>query len=250
MKKKLFIIIPVVVVVIIMIVAIINLANQWKKQSQEVLKKYFALIEQKKYEEMYDLVNITEDYTKEDFIKRNKNIYEGIDTNSISIEILSTEKDKDNITITYKTKMVLKSGDLEFENRAKISKNNDKQYKINWSSNLIFPMLDNDCKVRVSTLKSERGALLDRNGKLIAGQSLIARIGIVPGKLGENKEDNIEKVSKILNITTESINKTLSASWVKDDSFVPIKNISFDEKELKDSLLKIPGIMIDSEEDR
>lgn len=250
MKKKLFIIIPIVVAVIIMIVAIINLANQWKKQSQEVLKKYFALIEQKKYEEMYDLVNITEDYTKEDFIKRNKNIYDGIDTNSINIEILNTEKDNDNITITYKTKMVLKSGDLEFENRAKISKNEDKQYKINWSSNLIFPMLDNDCKVRVSTLKSERGDLLDRNGKLIAGQSLISRVGIVPGKIGEDKEESIQKIAKLLNISTESINKTLSASWVKDDSFVPIKNISFDEKDLKDNLLKISGIMIDSETDR
>ena len=239
MKKKLFIIVPIIVVIIILTIAIINIANQWQKKSQEVLKKYFALIEERKYEEMYDLVNISSDYSKEDFIKRNKNIYEGIDTNSISIEILSTEKDKDNITIIYKTKMVLKSGDLEFENRAKISKNEDKQYKINWSSNLIFPMLDNDCKVRVSTLKSERGSLLDRNSKLIAGQSLIARIGIVPGKLGENKEDNIEKAAKLLNITTESINKTLSASWIKDDSFVSIKNISFDEKELKDSLLNL-----------
>lgn len=250
MKKKLFIIVSSIIVIIIMIIVIIILANQWQRKSQKVLEKYFALIEQKKYEEMYNLVNLPSDYTKEDFIKRNKNIYEGIETNSISIEVLNIEKDKDKINIRYKTKMTLKSGDLEFENKAKIIKNNDKQYKINWSSNLIFPMLDNDCKVRVSTLKSERGALLDRNEKVIAGQSLIARIGIVPGKLGENKEDNIEKIAKLLNITKESINKILSASWVKEDSFVPIKNISFDEKELKHNLLKIPGIMIDSEEDR
>ena len=250
MKNKIIIISIVVAICVMVSILIITLMNQDSKKSQDVLKQYFALIEQKKYEEMYDLVNLSEDYTKEDFIKRNKNIYEGIDTNSINIEILSTEKDKDNITITYKTKMVLKSGDLEFENRARISKNDDKQYKINWTSNLIFPMLDNDCKVRVSTLKSERGDLLDRNGRLIAGQSLISRIGIVPGKLGEDKDENIEKIAKLLNTSAESIKKTLSASWVKDDIFVPIKNISFDENDLKDKLLKISGVMIDSETDR
>ena len=150
MKKKWFIIIPVVVVVIIMTVAIINLTNQWQKKSQEVLKQYFALIEQKKYEEMYDLVNLPEDYTKEDFIKRNKNIYEGIDTNSINIEILNTEKNKDNITITYKTKMTLKSGDLEFENRAKISKNDD---IITISGNCSCVLTNGTAEIRKTRLK-------------------------------------------------------------------------------------------------
>ena len=250
MKKKLFIILPIIVLIIIMTIAIFTLANQWQKKSEEVLMQYFALIEQHKYEEMYDIVNLPDDYTKEDFIKRNKNIYEGIDTNSISVEVLNTEREKDNITITYKNILNLKSGDIEFENKVTLIKNEDKNYKINWSSNLIFPELNNDYKVRVKTVKSERGDLLDRNGKVIAGESLISRIGIVPGKLGENKEDNIEKISKLLNISIETINKELSASWVKDDTFVPIKNVSFDSNELKDKLLEISGVMIDSERER
>ena len=251
MNKKLKIIISIIAVILIIVTALIfTLMNKDTKKSQEVLNNFFALIEQKSYEEMYNLVELPEGYSKDEFLARNKNIYEGIDTNSISIEILDVEKNKNNITITYITKMNLKSGDLEFENKANLIKNEDKQYKINWSSNLIFPELNNDYKVRVKTVKAERGDLLDRNGKVIAGESLISRIGIVPGKLGENKEKNIEKIAKLLNISTETINKELSASWVKDDTFVPIKNISFDSNELKEKLLEISGVMIDSETDR
>lgn len=147
MKKKLFIIVTIIVLIIIMTIAIITLANQWQKKSEEVLMQYFALIEQHKYEEMYDLINLPNDYTKDDFIKRNKNIYEGIDTNSISVEVLNTERENDNITITYKNILNLKSGDIEFENKVTLIKNKNKTYKINWSSNLIFPELNNDYKV-------------------------------------------------------------------------------------------------------
>ena len=251
MNKKLKITISIIAVILIIATAlIVILLNKDSKKSQEVLKQYFSLIEQKNYEGLYNFVEPPEGYSKDEFLARNKNIYEGIDTNSISIEILDVEKDKNYITISYITKMNLKSGDLEFENKADIIKNEDKQYKINWSSNLIFPELNNDYKVRVKTVKAERGDFLDRNGKVIAGESLISRIGIVPGKLGENKEQNIEKIAKLLNISTETINKELSASWIKDDTFVPIKNVSFDSNELKDKLLEISGIMIDSEVDR
>lgn len=250
MKKKIMIISIIAIILIIVTALIIILLNQDSKKSQEVLKQYFALIEQKNYEEMYNLVELPEGYSKDEFLARNKNIYEGIDTNSINIEVQKVEKNKDNITISYITKMSLKSGDLEFENTVNLIKNENKQYKINWSSNLIFPELNNDYKVRVKTVNAERGDLLDRNGQVIAGESLISRIGIVPGKLGENREENIAKIAKLLNMSTETINKELSASWVKDDTFVPIKNVSFDNNELKDKLLEISGIMIDSETDR
>ncbi len=75
-------------------------------------------------------------------------------------------------------------------------------------------------------------------------------MGIVPGKLSENKEQDLEKLAELLNISVESINKELSSSWVKDDTFVPLKNISYDEEELKEKLLEIPGIMIDSQKGR
>ena len=44
----------------------------------------------------------------------------------------------------------------------------------------------------------------------------------MPGKL-EDKESAIQEMAELLEIKPETIEKNLSASWVKDDYFVPIK---------------------------
>ena len=51
-------------------------------------------------------------------------------------------------------------------------------------------------------------------------------------------------MAELLNITVDSINSKLSASWVKDDSFVPIKTVGLNEAELKEKLLQISGVKI------
>lgn len=202
---------------------------------------------------MYDLITQTSQNSiaKEDFIKRNKNIYTGIDMSNIQIEISEVEKiDNSNSKITYKTTMDTSAGIIEFSNVSNLVKNNEKEYKIEWSSKLIFPELENDYKVRINKDEAIRGSILDRNGYALATQGSVSSIGIVPGKLGENKEGNIKKISELLNISVESINKTLSATWVKEDSFVPLTKVSVTDTELKQKLLEISGIKISTVTDR
>ena len=43
------------------------------------------------------------------------------------------------------------------------------------------------------------------------------------GKLGENKEENITKIAELTGVSTEFINQQLQASYVKEDTFVPVK---------------------------
>ena len=179
MKKKLLIIIPIVVVIIVLVALVtLHVSSINKANPEEILKQYFSYIEQGKYEELYNMVKISGDYSKEDFIARNENIYQGIAANEIEF----VEEEKEKVTITYLNKMNTRCGNVEFKNTATLSKDEDKQYKINWSSNLIFPELNNDYKVRVNTIEAERGELLDKNGNLIATQGKISSIGIVPGK--------------------------------------------------------------------
>lgn len=59
---------------------------------------------------------------------------------------------------------------------------------------------------------------------MLAGKGTASSVGIVPGKL-ENREEAIAKIAELLETTPEVIEKKLSAQWVKDDSFVPIKMI-------------------------
>jgi len=252
MKKK--IIILIIVLIVVGIIAIISLKNdKGTLKQEEVFNQYISYVNKQKYEQMYEL--LSEDsknkISKEDFIKRNKNIYEGIDMLNMNVKITNIEEiNKDEINIYYDSVMNTSAGEVDFSNKVKIIKDSNKQYLIQWSSNLIFPDLNDTDKIRVKTLSSERGNILDRNGNILAGKGIVSSIGLVPGKMNENNTEDISKISELLGISAESINKSLKASYVKDDTFVELKKVSKDEQQLKEELLKIPGIKITSAESR
>lgn len=201
MKKKVVIISVIAVAVIALITVAILVLSKEKQNPEEILKTYFSYIEKQNYEEMYNMVHSNTD--KEEFLKRNKNIYEGIHAKKIKIEITSIQNEKKKIIITYLTKMNTSAGDVEFENTAKLSKDDSKKYKIEWSSNLIFPELNNDYKVRVSNIEGKRGSILDRNGNILAEtktnreypyKDITAHItGYVQGITAEELESKAEK---------------------------------------------------------
>ena len=175
----------------------------------------------------------------------------GIDMANLDIQITNVEEEEKNISkINYTETMETSAGNVEFQNTVRIVKNDQREYKIEWSHNLILPGLNSTDKVRVKTIKAKRGEIDDKNGIMLAGEGKVSSIGIVPGKLPENKEETIQQISDILGISVETINKALSASWVKDDTFVPIKKVEQSETEIKEKVLQISGIKITSETSR
>ncbi len=227
--------------------------NKNKVKPEEIWNKYISYINEQKYEEMYEMLTqeSKEQISQENFISRNKNIYSGIDMKNMKIEITNIEEENSSTSkITYNSKMETSAGNVEFSNIVRLNKNEEKGYSINWNSSLIYPQLSNTDKVRVKNITASRGIIYDKNGNMLAGTGTALSVGIVPGKLGENKEANIEKISELLEISTETINKALSASWVKEDIFVPLKKIGLAEKELKDELTQIPGVKINSTQTR
>ena len=250
-NKRVLIGIIAVVLIIILIIAGIIIINMPKEKPEEVLNSYFSDINDKKYEEMYNYLDSSskENISQEDFVKRNQNIYEGIDSSNIKINVKEVINEEGKKKVIYDEEMVTVAGNINFSNEAYLVKE-DKEYKIEWSSKLIFPELENDYKVRVETLSGKRGSILDRNGNELAYDGVISQVGIVPGKLGDDKDTNISKISELTGVSVETINNYLSASYVKDDTFVPIKKISKDNTELKEQLLQIPGILINDAEVR
>ena len=246
-KKALIITLLIILIIAIAIVGVIIYSNTPKENVQQVLAKYFSLINEKKYEELYSNLtaesknNISED----DFVARNKNIYEGIDAVNIKVQVQNEEKQGKTSKITYNETMSTSAGDISFDNTVNLVIE-DKEYKINWSSSMIFPELRDTDKIRVSTIESKRGEILDRNGNKLAENGSISSIGIVPGKLSENKEQDIQKISELTGVSVDYINNQLSQSWVADDTFVPIKKVSASETNLKEQLLQISGIQINS----
>ena len=252
-KKIIGIVVAILLIIGIGVGAGIVVINQNKVNPEDIWQNYISCINEQKYEEMYNMISndTTQTISKEDFITRNKNIYEGIDMADLKIQINNVVvEDKNNVKIYYTETMETSAGNIKFDNSVKLVKDKEKKYCIVWSHNLILPGLNSTDKVKVKTIKAERGEIYDQNGKLLAGKGQISSIGIVPGKLGENKQENIEKIAELLGTTSEAINKSLSASWVKNDTFVPIKKVEKSESELKEKLLAIPGIKITSENSR
>lgn len=268
-KKSRLLWIAIAVIGMAAITVAVCVAGMFKKEDvwktpEELLIEYMNHIPAQEYEQMYAMLHIeaSGNVSQEDFIKRNSAIYEGIEIQNMAVEIIAY--DEEQLTVTYQTSFDTVAGEISFENEAFFLEGED-GYKLVWDNSLIFPNLASTDKVRVSTTQANRGEILDRNGRVLAGKGTASSVGIVPGKL-ENREEAIAKIAELLETTPEVIEKKLSAQWVKDDSFVPIKTIPrveeiellkvepdedvLKEKERHESLLAIPGVMISDVEVR
>ena len=268
-KKSRLLWIAIAVIGMAAITVAVCVAGMFKKEDvwktpEELLVEYMNHIPAQEYEQMYAMLHIeaSGNVSQEDFIKRNSAIYEGIEIQNMAVEIIAY--DEEQLTVTYQTSFDTVAGEISFEKSAFFLEGED-GYKLVWDNSLIFPNLASTDKVRVSTTQANRGEILDRNGRVLAGKGTASSVGIVPGKL-ENREEAIAKIAELLETTSEVIEKKLSAQWVKDDSFVPIKTISrveeiellkvepdedvLKEKERHESLLAISGVMISDVEVR
>ncbi|AGF57078.1 penicillin-binding protein [Clostridium saccharoperbutylacetonicum] len=251
-KKNVYVIIGTSVVVIpfiICVVAFLIYNNVHKPQDK--LIEYVNLINEKSYDKMYELTDsgTKQKISKDDFIARNKNIYEGMEVSKLKVDIKNVNKNGSLATIEYETSMDTLCGNLEFSNSIVLSRELGQEYKIQWDSKNIFPDLTDYDKIKIKTIKSKRGDILDRNGVQLATDSISSNVGIVPGKLTGDKEKAIKDAAKLLEISPEYINKEISASYVKADMFIPIKLIPYGDSRIPE-LLKISGIKINDKDSR
>ena len=249
--------------------AIVCIGILYRKQNtlvspEELLVEYMNHIPKQEYEEMYAMLNIeaSRNISQDDFVKRNSAIYEGIEVDNMEIEV--TAYDEERKAVTYQTSFDTVAGNISFENEA-IFQKDEEGYELVWDDSLIFPELGSTDKVKISTTQANRGDILDRNGRVLAGKGVASSVGIVPGKL-EDRDEAIQQIAELLEIEPEVIEKKLSAKWVKEDSFVSIKTIPkvaeielmkiepdeevLKENERQEKLLEIPGVMISDTEVR
>ena len=232
--------------------------RQDRATPEEVLLKYMGYIQEQNYTAMYQLIDVeaSGQISEEDFVKRNSAIYEGIEVQNMAVTIISCDVERN--VVKYQTDFDTVAGEISFENEAFFLKTED-TYKLVWMDSLVYPELSKTDKVRVSVTQAKRGEILDRNGRVLAGKGVASSVGIVPGKL-ENQEDSLEQIAELLGMKPEEIEKKLSAKWVKEDSFVPVKKLrkveeielmslepdeeAQKEYERQQRLLEIPGVMI------
>ena len=228
-------------VAIVVIVAVVLFFLLSGNNNESTLKNFYAQISEKKYEDMYNSLSSEsqKSYDQQTFVERNQNIYEGIEASNFQIEVT----DETDNELTYNVKMNTIAGEVTFENKTTIEDG-----KIVWDDSFIFPDLTQNDRVRVSEDETIRGQILDRNGKMLAGQGEAYSVGLVRGKL--NGENDYDQLAELLGLTKESIQKTMSASWIQDDSFVPLTTIPSTDTQLENQLLQIPGVQLNTVEVR
>ena len=117
-KKSKRLIVGIVTIVIIAIIAttlILFINKKEEEDAKQLLNDYISLINEKNYEKMYEKV-ASMNMGKEDFITRNKNIYEGIDSSNIKIEISDIIKEENTYKISYHQKMIFSFRQKKLQN--------------------------------------------------------------------------------------------------------------------------------------
>lgn len=264
-KKRRLLILEIggVAVLAALVAGLVLYRNVFSDTRDAVLEEYMGLIEKKEYEKMYALLDTAsrESVDKEDFVTRNKNIYEGIEAKDITLDI--AEEQDTSQPLSYGVTMETLAGEVIYDGNTFFKKEKGK-WRIVWEDSMIFPDLEKEDKVRVTSLQAKRGSIYDRNGVLLAGQGTVQSVGLVPGKMNVQAEEDIKGIAAILGTTQENIETQLAASWVKEDSFVPLKEMTqtqLDESytspegvsagaSIQDKLLEYPGVLITEAESR
>lgn len=263
-KKRVLCLVSVVLVAVVGAGGVLLYKKMTEKTREDIIKEYMGYIEKKEYEKMYALLDeVSKDKVKqEDFITRNQNIYEGIEAEKIQLDI-PEEQDKDQ-PLSYRVTMDTLAGEITYDADTFFEKEKG-QWHLVWDDSVIFPGLESKDKVSVSSVEAKRGSIYDRNDVLLAGQGEVESVGLVPGKMNIQAEEDIEDLAEILGTTAEFIEKQLDASWVQQDSFVPLKKMTQEQLDeayvpkegaesaggsIQDKLLEYPGVLISKVESR
>ena len=256
-NKKELIIFGTIIIILILII-LFGLGYTFYKYSknkqkelnkpEDVVASYIEQLNNQNYEEAYNLLSSgsKNSISKDDYIAKYKNIYDSLGVKNTEINNVRVDKiSNNNSNVIYTETMVTPYGNINFDNVITLQKQDDKKYYINWNNNVIYPDLQDTDKIDITKTYAKRGSLIDRNGILLAGSGYIASVGLVPGWMNEEtKTQDIAKVAEILGITAENINKKMSASYVKSDTFVELATLSKQNQTKIMELNKIQGLKI------
>ena len=308
-EKKRSIVLPVIILIVGFAVGAFFYTN--KSDGANVINKYYDFLRNKEYDKMYDLVDTS--LSKDEFTSRVKNIYEGIEIQDIKISIIGNtyienqnilnesnnlnnnennntliiERNGDNsvnqviqenqteqlASVTYNVNAKCVAGELKFTRTSEIIKK-DGKVKIKWSSEDIYPDLQDNEKIRVRSVDAKRGAILDRNGYSLAKDSEAYLAKLVVDKVDSTTDYyNLSKLTGVdVNTLKSEVNKKKAEknsqnegnNNIKDDvnnnvnndnqkenqgdstsdGYIKLKKFSKDDQDLKNKLLKIKGVLI------
>ena len=222
------------------------LAGCGQPNPMETAKSYTDAWTKLDFEGMYETLSqeSQESIAKDNFVERYETIFSAIELNSIDLTLqeILIEGDEAYLPID----VVFNTGTVDsFETRYTLPLVlEDKQWRIVWTPSLIFPDMDQEDQVRITSQHALRGDILDREDNPIAIEGEAYTVGGVPGKIPDRKEF-AKALAPLLELSEEKILDELSKDWVRDDTLVPLRNFPLSiSAEFKDKILSVKGVML------
>ncbi|MFH5836631.1 penicillin-binding transpeptidase domain-containing protein [Proteiniclasticum sp. C24MP] len=230
----------------------------------ETFYGYMEAFESKDFEKMYDLLDAGSkaSITEEEYVAVYENIYESVpitDAKMVSrMETFDMErKIMGGASTRIPMDIILTSSAEEMKYSLDVSvvreedEEGNENYRISHDTRLIYPEYENGDEIVTREVPPLRGEIFDRNMNPVAVNGEVLWVGMVPGRLGTQKNEAIKVMAESLDLTEEYIRKRLGLSWVRDDTFVDMVKVSMEDKAIVDSLTsRFTGIIYRVIEDR
>jgi penicillin-binding protein 2 len=129
------------------------------------------------------------------------------------------------LSVTFHTQRV---GDFRRDTFLSLVMVGDKDkagWKIDWTPEAILPHLVTGRLVRMTRLPTSRGRIIARDGTELATFNDAAVVGVVPEQI-KNESGMLASLSSVLGLKADDIKAKYNASWVRPDSFVPIRTLT------------------------
>ncbi len=129
------------------------------------------------------------------------------------------------LSVTFHTQRV---GDFKrdtFVSLVMVGEKDKAAWRIDWTPEAILPRLSAGRLVRMTRLQTSRGRIIARDGTELATFTDAAVVGVVPEQI-KNEAGMLASLASALGQTTDEIKAKYTASWVRPDSFVPIRTLT------------------------
>lgn len=190
----------------------------------EVFQHYCKAWEDMNYKNIYEIVSAEnqQELTEENFVKAYELFYEGIQAEEIRIDLSNDEivEEGDTAKIPFTVQVKIPEGTLTFSSSMEATRSAEGTWAILWDFPLIWEDLAAGDNITRSWSKPTRGEIYDRNGSSLAHNGFVVQIGMVPGRLGNMRNEMISALADNFNLSEQYIQDRLALPWVGEDTFV------------------------------
>ena len=162
-------------------------------------------------------------YGKEQIIERHEKIHESIGISAVRYDNVALIAEvPEQAKHIYEADVTCRTSFGEFTRRETINlifNAGTGRWELGWTPAIIVPGLHEQGTVRIRPLTTERGRILDCNGKALAENGTAYRIGIVPGRFDM---DRLEEFCDHFELELDYVEGLLEQSWVGPDTYVPV----------------------------